>query len=250
MASARAHDLFLYGAALAFYGLVSVAPFVVLALWLTTLIVGDDDVRRVAAQLDQLAPRALGADRALQRVSDLGVRAGLVAVVAGLWPATAYGSGLARVLDRLTLGQEHDWKGLRGRGLTLALVGFVPVLILAGLLASYAGASVLGDSPVQTAVGLALAVVFGFVATAAAVIVIYRVFPKSAPDWPSTLRGAGVAASGISLLSVAFVAYLRLGANFEQRYELDALAAVMLLGLWLFFANVALLVGYKMAREP
>ena len=250
VASARADDLFLYSAALAFYGLVSVAPLVVLALWLTALVAGDDEVHRVAAQLDRLAPRALGADRALQRVADVGARAGLVAVAAALWPATAYGSGLVRVFDRITLGQETNRKGLRGRGLALALVGVVPVLVLGALLATYAGAAVLGDSTVETAVGLALAVVFGFAATAAAIIVIYRVLPESAPDWPSTLRGTAVAAVGISLLSVAYVAYLRLGTDFEQRYAPDAVAAVVLLGLWLFLANVALLVGYKMARQP
>jgi membrane protein len=248
--SARADDLFLYGAALAFYGLVSVAPLIVLALWLTALVAGDDQVHRVAAQLDRVAPRALGADRALQRVADLGARAGLVAVVAALWPATAYGSGLVRVFDRITVGQEGNRKGLRGRSLALAVVGVVPVLVLAGLLAAYSGAAVLGDSPMETAIGFALAVVFGFAATAVAIIVIYKVLPESAPDWPSTLRGTGVAATGISLLSVAYVAYLRLGTDFEQRYAPDAVAAVVLLGLWLFLANVVLLVGYKVARQP
>ncbi len=130
------------------------------------------------------------------------------------------------------------------------MVGVVPVLVLAGLLATYAGAAVLGDSPVETVVGLALAVVFGFAATAAAIIVIYRVLPESPPHWPSTLRGTGVAAMGISLLSVAYVAYLRLGTDFEQRYAPDAVAAVVLLGLWLFLANLVLLVGYKVTRRP
>ena len=36
------------------------------------------------------------------------------------------------------------------------------------------------------------------------------------------------------------MAYLRLGANFERRYAWHALAAVVLLGLWLFAANTAL----------
>ncbi len=103
-------------------------------------------------------------------------------MVAALWPATAYGSGLVRVFDRITFGQGEDRKGLRGRALALALVGAVPVLVLAGLLATFAGAAVLGDNPVETAIGLALAVVFGFSTTAAAVIMIYKVLPKNAPD--------------------------------------------------------------------
>ena len=51
------------------------------------------------------------------------------------------------------------------------------------------------------------------------------------------------------MLSVAYVAYLRLGTNFEHRYASDALAAVVLLGAWFFFANAAMLVGYKVARD-
>lgn len=53
----------------------------------------------------------------------------------------------------------------------------------------------------------------------------------------------------ISVLSVAYVAYLRLGANFESRYASDALAAVVLLGLWLFAANTTSLVGYRAAHR-
>ena len=250
VASARTDDVFLYSAALAFYGLVSVAPLIVLGLWVTAILVGDDQVHRVAAQLDRIAPRALGADDALERVADLGARAGLVAMVAALWPATAYGSGLVRVFDRITAGQRENRQGLPRRGLALALVAIVPVLVLAGLLAAFLGAALLGDSPADTAVGLALAVVFGFVATGAAIVLIYKVLPKSPPNWASTLRGTGVAALGISLLSVGYVAYLRLGTDFEQRYAPDAVAAVVLLGLWLFSANVILLVGYKVARQP
>ena len=248
-ASARRDDLFLHAAALAFYGLVSVAPLVVVALWLTSLVVGKDELRRAASSLGSFAPPALGADRALQRVADLGTRVGLVAVVGALWPATAYGSGLVRVFDRVTAGGDRELKGLRGRGLALALVGLLPMLVLISLPATYAGAKVLGDGPVATALGLAVALLFGFVVTAGAVTVIYKVFPHRPPEWRATLRGTLVAATGISLVSVGYVAYLRLAANFEERYASDALAAVVLLAVWLFLANAVLLVGYRVARD-
>ena len=247
----RGDDLFLLSAALAFYGLVSVAPLVIVALWLTSLVVGPQEIREAAAQFAHFAPQSLGADRALERVADLGTRLGLVAVVTALWPATAYGSGLVRVLDRLG-NDDHvrrlPGRRLRGRRMALLLVALVPVLVLASLLATYAGATVLGDDPVETAIGLVVALAFGFVSTAAVVAIVYKVFPHNPPDWPSTLRGTLVGAGGISVLSVAYVAYLRLGTNFERRYASDALAAVVLLGAWLFFSNVALLLGYKVAR--
>ena len=53
----------------------------------------------------------------------------------------------------------------------------------------------------------------------------------------------------ISVLSAGYVAYLRLGANFEQRYASATISAVVLLGVWLFAANVALIVGYRAARR-
>src|SRR5205085_9740282 len=51
---AREDDVFLYSAALAFYGLVSVAPLVVVALWVTSLLVSDSQVHQVA---EDLGPR-------------------------------------------------------------------------------------------------------------------------------------------------------------------------------------------------
>jgi YihY family inner membrane protein len=245
--AARADDVFLHAAALAFYGLISFGPVVVVALWVTTLVAGAGQVHTVADHLARVAPPALGVDRALQRVARLGTTLGLVAVVAALWPATAYGAGLVRVLDRA--GGDRRDTGLRGRGAALLLVCLVPVLVLASLVAGYAGAAALGDTPAEVAVGLCLGLLLSFAATIAAVAAIYKVFPRTPPGWRDTLRGAFAAAASIAVLSVGYVAYLRLGANFEQRYASDALAAVVLLGVWLYAANIALLLGYRMARR-
>jgi len=138
---------------------------------------------------------------------------------------------------------------LRGRGAALLLVGVIPIMMLGSLVASYAGTTVLGGSGARAAVGLAFAVVFGFVVAVTTVAMIYRVFPRKAPDRRPTIAGALVAAASISVLSAAYVAYLRFAANFEQRYASAALAAVVLLGLWLYAANVALLVGYRVAEK-
>ena len=243
--AAREDDLFLYAAALAFYGLISVAPLVVVALWVTTLVVGEVQVRNVADDLARLAPRQIGVDRALVRLADLGTTLGLLAVLAALWPATAYGSALARLLDRLT--GTRDAAGLRRRGAALLLVAVVPILVFGTLVAGLLGSAALGDRPVEVAIGLALALVLSFAATVATVALIYKVFPRRPPAWRAALRGAFVAGGSIATLSVAYVAYLCLGANFEQGYASDALASVVLLGVWLFAANVGLLAGYRVA---
>lgn len=244
---ARAEDLTLYSAALAFYGLISVAPLVVVALWVTSLVVGQAKVHQVAEDLARLAPAAVGVDRAFESVADLGAALGLVAVAAALWPATAYGAALARVLDRLD--GDPSAAGLRGRGLALLFVGLVPLLVIASLVASYIGAAAFGDTGVGVAVELALAVAAGFVTTVATVAVIYKVFPRTPADWRTAFGGAAIAASAISVLSATYVAYLRVGANFERHYASDALAAVVLLGLWLFTVNAVLLIAYRAARR-
>jgi uncharacterized BrkB/YihY/UPF0761 family membrane protein len=246
IAVARREDLFLHAAALAFYGLISVAPLVVVALWVTTLAVGAGEVQHVADRMAKIAPPALGVDRALRRVAAFNTALGLVAVVAALWPATAYGAGLVRVLDRMAGGRART--GLRGRSAALLLVGVMPVLMLGSLLVGYVGAAMLGDSAAGVTAGLVLALGLSFAAAVGTVAIIYKLFPRTPPAWSATLRGALVAAGGIEILSVGDVAYLRLGANFEQRYASDALASVVLLGVWLYAANIALLVGYRVAR--
>jgi membrane protein len=239
--------VFLYAAALAFYGLISVAPLVVVALWVTSLLVGPSRVHHVADELARLAPPALGVERALERVADFGTTLGLASVAAALWPATAYGSALVRVLDRID--GDHDATGLRGRGAALLLVCLVPVLVLGSLVASYAGAAALGETGTEVAIGLVLALVLSFAATVATVAAIYKVFPRRPPGWRATLSGALLASASIASLTAMYVAYLRLGVDFERRYASDALAAVVLLGLWLFAANTALLLGYRTTRR-
>jgi uncharacterized BrkB/YihY/UPF0761 family membrane protein len=220
---------------------------VIVALWITALVVGAGHVHQVADHLARVAPPALGVDRALQRAANLSTTVGVAAVAAALWPATAYGAGLVRVLDRLA--GDTDRTGVRVRGAGLLLVCLVPVLVLGSLLAGYAGAAMLGNSPVEVAAGLGVGFFLSFAATVGTVAFVYRIFPCTPPRWQNILRGALVAAGGIAILSVGYAAYLRRGANFEQRYASDALASVVLLGVWLYAANIALIVGYRIARR-
>jgi membrane protein len=243
-------DMLLVSSGLAFYALVSVAPFAVLVLWLASLAVGDDQVRQVAQQLASHAPAKLGIDKAFQRIADLGTGVGWKAILALAWPATAYGSGLVRALDRLTGDSDaRDLKGLRGRGMTLGLVAMVPGLVLFGLVMAFAASGAVGDRGLARVAGWGLALVVGFAFTAAVAAFIYRVFPTRPPAWRGIWAGASAAAAAVSVTTLGFVIYLEGFADFEQRYVTSGLAAVVLLALWLFVANAVLLVGYQVAVE-
>ena len=245
----RTEDLFLLAAALAFYALVSVVPFSILVLWVISLVTGDSRVKEVADRLADLLPANLGVDGALQRVADLGARLGVGALAALVWPATAYGSGLRRAFARLSRRRHEEARGLRGRTLAFGLLGVVPALALAALVAAYLGSRALGDGPVARVLGSVLALVLGFVVGALAVALIYRLFAPRRLPAKATARGAAAASAGIAVMSLAYVIFLNFGVDFEQRYAASGLAAVVLLALWLFLANALILVGFQIAEE-
>lgn len=245
----RQEDVFLLAAGLAFYALVSVAPFAVLVMWLVSLVTGDDQVRDVADQLARMLPPDLRVADAFQRVADLGASLGVGALIALLWPATAYGAGLSRAFERLCPGSDMPAKGLRGRALALALVGAMPALALAGLVASYAGTALFRSGFPLVIVGWVLALLFGFVASSAAAAAIYRLFAPRPVGRSGLVKGAATAGASIAVLSAAYAVFLDLGADFEHRYATSGLAAIVLLAVWLFLANALILVGYQVAQE-
>ena len=245
----RNEDVFMLSAGLAFYALVSVAPFTILVLWLVSLVTGKARLHEVANHLSDLLPHKLGIDTALRRVADLGGRLGVGALAALVWPATAYGAGLRRSFVRLSGDAGEEGKGIRGRTLALGLLGVVPALALAGLIAAYAGRAVVGEKGVGLVLGWALGLAFGFAASVMAVAGIYWLFAPGALGWAAIGRGAVAAASAISVVSLGYVVFLDLGADFERRYATSGLAAIVLLALWLFLANAIVLVGFQIARD-
>lgn len=244
---ARRDEILLHASSLAFYALVSIAPVVIVSLWLMSIVVGDEEVKDLAAILKELAPKKLGADGALTRVGDLGTSIGIPAVIAALLPATAYGGGLKRALEHVSPKKKTDLRGLRGRG--LAVLGLLPLFALGGLVASYLATALVGDSGPMIVVGWAVGLAVAFVFVTLTVAVIYRVFGPDDLGPKVLLHGAAACSLGVALLSIAFTIYLRVGADFQERYASSGLAAVILLGVWLFLSNVLLLVGYKVALE-
>lgn len=238
-------DVPLHAAGLAFYALISLIPLTIVAMWIASLAAGDDRVRRLAEALAAIAPRNLGADRALVRVAELGTSLGVAAIVAALGPATAYGSGLARAFRRLSPEDPpEELRGLLGRG--LLLVAIVPVFVVGSMVGAFAATSLFHEGLLR-ALGWAVALVSAFVAPAVATALIYRIFPPETLPWRAVVRGAAVAGGGTALLTVAFAAVLALGSDFTKYYAISGVAGIVLLAAWLFVANAVLLTGYKVA---
>jgi YihY family inner membrane protein len=246
-------DILLYASGLAFYALVSVVPLVIVVMWIVATILGNERVHEFAQELARIAPPGLGADKALERVASLGTQIGLPAVLAALWPATAYGAGLSRAFRRIAPDEDARNKskatGLRGR--FLAFLILLPAFAVGGLIASYLGTQVAGASAASGLVGAVVSLAAGFVAAAGAMVITFRVFPPEPLEGRQVLRGVAFTAAGVSVLSLAFSLYLAFGANFQERYASSGIAGIVLLAVWLFCSNAWLLLGYRVAlRTP
>ena len=243
----RGQDILLFASGLAFYGLLSIVPLAIFVTWVTSLILGDQRVHSFAAELRNLAPRNLDAGRFVERVASLGTTLGVPALIAALWPASSYGAGLRRAFDRLGPRNPKEARGLKGRG--LALVVLLPLFVMGSLLASYAGTVLAGAGTSGVVLGVGLALVLGFVGTAAAAAMIYRIFPPERMDRRSILRGTVWSAATISLLSLAFTAVVGASSNLSEHYGTGGVALVVMLAIWMFLANALLLTGYRIALD-
>ncbi len=243
----RHDDILLYSSGLAFYALVSVAPTLVMIMWLASLILGDHRTHQAATEIGRLMPRGVGGDRLFQQVASVGSSIGAIALVTALWPASSYGSGLVRAFERLAPEPESELQGLRGRGLILVFV--FPLLLFGGVVVSYASTQLIGGGALGQLAGAVIALATAFVVAALALAVIYRVFPQIDLGWKQISAGTLLAAGSISLLSFAFAAYLNYGSDFKAHYATSGVAAVVLFAVWLFLSNALLLVGFKVALE-
>ena len=241
----RGQDVVLFASGLAFYAIVSVVPLTILTIWIASVVMGDDGIRKLAEAVKTVAPEGLGADKAITTVAQTGASAGLPAAIGGLWPATAYGSGVTRAFLRLSPSRKQESKGLRGRGLLLIVL--LPLFVLGGLVGSFVGGTVLGDGGVQKVVGLALALVTGFVGVSAAIVLLYKIFPPEPMSWRAAVRGTAVAAGGISGLSLLYTIYIAQASGLTDHYASTGIAGLVLLALWLFLSNVMLLFGFQVA---
>jgi membrane protein len=246
VARARQDEILLLSAGLGFYSFVSIIPLTALVASLASLVLGDQRIQVLSKHLGELAPKDLAVDRALVRISEQGARLSVVAFLAALWPATAYGSGLVRAFDHLSRKRQSA-EGFRGRG--LALLVLLPLFILGGIVGSYVGWVALGTGAWVRVLGLGLAFAIAFLTAAAALALIYRIFPPERLGWRPILIGAMSAAAAISLVSLVLTLYLGLGADFQEHLGSSTIAAFVLTALWLYLANIATLVGYKIAQE-
>ncbi len=235
-------DLLTSASSLAFYGLVSALPLLLITFAVIETITGDGTLQRFAEQVSESGPEGTG--QLMDQLVASGGSLTVATLVFTLWPATAYGGGLRRTLSRE--GHERsDWAaGLRGRLLGLGLVLALPALILAGLPLMFFLITLGDDGPMATFLGWSLALGTGAVVGTLLTTALYHAFTPGELGVGESLRGAAMTAVVTGIFSLLFVAYLKIG-NTGERFGGGTIALVVLLGVWLFVANILLLAGHE-----
>ena len=254
-ARARRHQLSLIGAGVAFFGLLSLAPGLAVVVSVYGLVADPHDVSR---QLDRLTAgmpepaHQLVRDQITQVVraspSHLGL-ALVVALVVALWSGS---SAIKQMLVALSAVYDvpETRTFLRLRALAMALLVGATAFVVAAVLALTVVPRWTGDrwgAPARTAVAVLRWPLLAALALAA-LASIYQVGPdRRRPPWRWWSWGAITATALWLAASAAFSTYATHFGSYNKTY--GALAAVVVLMLWLYLSVLCVLVGGEIDAE-
>jgi membrane protein len=243
----RRHDLVFYAAGLTFYAAIAVVPLLLVAWFVTALVLGDELVRTLTLALAEYAPNSLGLQEGVRSLGEVGPRLGTAAFAAALIPATSYGDGLVRALDRIA-ERDRRAKGLRGRLLGLVFVAALPPVVMAELGAVAVLPGALGFTGRFSLVSVAAAFVVGWLSAGLLVGVLYRAFsPRPIQAGPLAL-GAAVTGAFLSGMSVTWLFLLRFGVDVGIAFgDSDLLGTLVVAAVFLYLVQVVLLTGYVLS---
>jgi membrane protein len=240
----RRHDLVFYAAGLTFYAAIAVVPLLLVAWFVTSLVLGGEVVRTLTTALAAYAPTSLGLREGVRSLGEVGPRLGIASFAAALVPATSYGDGLVRAMDRVA-ERDRRAKGLRGRLLGLVFVASLPPVVMAELGAVAVLPGALGFTGRFNLVSVAVAFVVGWLSAGLLVGVLYRAFsPRPLAAGPLAL-GAALTGSFLSGMSLTWLFLLRFGVDVGVAFGgSDLLGTVVVAAVFLYLVQVVLLGGY------
>ncbi len=192
--------LLLSASSLAFYGLVSALPLLLIAFaFVEPVVAGESTLRSFADQVAANGPE--GSGQYVDQLADSGGSFGFVTLLFTIWPATMYGGGLRRALSRHSEGSESA-AGLRGRLIGLGMVLVLPVVVLGGIPMMFLLSTLVGDGVVETVFGWTLALVVGTLVATALTAALYHAFSPESLGLPESLAGAAVTAVVTAVFSL------------------------------------------------
>jgi len=243
----RRHDLPFYAAGLTFYAAIAVVPLLLVAWFVTSLVLGEEVVRTLTLALAEYAPTSLGLREGVRSLGEVGPRLGIASLAAALVPATSYGDGLVRALDRIAERDRRD-KGLRGRGLALVFVAALPPVVMGELGAVAVLPGALGFTGRFNLVSVGVAFAVGWVSASLLVGVLYRAFSPRPIGIGALALGAALTGSFLAGMSLTWLFLLRFGVDVGIAFgDSDLLGTVVVAAVYLYLVQVVLLGGYLLS---
>jgi membrane protein len=253
-AEAKADQVPLLAAGVAFYGFLALFPSLIALVLIYGLVA---DPAQIASQIGQLT--AALPDEAskiitdqLQLVSTQQTKAGIGAVVAialALWAASG---GMSNLMTAISTAYDEEEKRsfIKKRGLALALTlgGIVFLIVILGLVAVFPALADLIDNGVVRVLLTIVRWVLVAVLVSAALAVLYRVAPdRDAPKMRWVSVGAVVATVLWLLASAGFSLYVANFSSYAKTY--GAIAGIVVMLLWLWITSYAMLLGAEVNAE-
>jgi len=246
MRSLRGNDLALHAAGVTFYAGIAVVPSILLAVWLSARLVGDERIVDLGRSMGAALPDELGAPEVAQATIAAGLGQPTAVALAVLIPATFYGEGLRRAFVSMT-GVRDRLIGWRGRLLVLPLFVAAPVLLLAVLLVTPTVARLFGEGGASVLLGIVLAFLTDWVVLWFSLTWVYRVVSPRRPGWLASVWGGAVTGSFIAGFVQGFVLFLSLPLDLGLPFGgFTQIGAVVAVGLWLYLLHVLVLVGFAL----
>jgi membrane protein len=246
----------LLAAGVAFYAMLAIFPAIIAVVTVYGMVADPDQVKTQVGELAKSLPA--GADELLEDQLANIVNAGRQALSIGLalsllallWSVSSGVQGLIKSLN--VIYDEKETRGfvkLRGLSLLLTLGAIVVAVVALALITVFPGVI---DGLGLGRAGQVAASVARWVVLAVLVLlalgVVYRLGPDRAnPRWRWVSAGAVVALVLWLLGSVGFSYYVDNFGKYNQTY--GALAAVIILLLWLFLSAFAVLLGAEFNAE-
>lgn len=239
-------------AALTYYAVLALFPALLLTVSLVGL-TGTRDASGVpAAGLAALLPgqsRPLVADTLRQMAKDTSTTTSIAAVSAAgaVWAASSYAAVFRRALHRIHGGDDHRpaWRAaprvlLTALMLLVLMVCSTLCVVVSGELAHRAGTLLHLSGPLVTAWrGLRWPLLV--VVAAVSVLVLFRSGPRGARSLRTTAPGGAVAVGLWLIASAGFATYTARMGTYHRLY--GPLAGSVAFLVWLWFTNLALLIG-------
>jgi membrane protein len=253
---AKADQVPLLAAGVAFYSFLALFPAMIAAVMLYGLVADPKTVADQAKQVTDALPKdaasiVTGQMNAItsspQQALSLGL---LIALVLALWSASG---GVGNIITAVNIAyDEEETRGFIKRkalalGLTLGAIVFVVVAVALVAVAPALLDSLIGSGPLRWGLEVARWVVL-VVAVAIALAVIYRFAPdRDAPKFRWVSIGAVIATVIWLVASLGFSIYVDNFGKYSKTY--GALAGVVVLLLWLWITNYIVLLGAEVNAE-